>query len=431
MTVHRYDDALAGLQAAGRLPSVSGAVAEGGRAVWWGGVGEDPVPVPGTAYRIGSITKTMTAVLVLQLVEGGDASLDDPVRRFLPDAPHGDATLAGLLSHTAGLPSEPVGPWWERTTGADRAALFAANAGRAPIAGPGEVYHYSNLGFALLGGVLEEAHGRTWRELVADRLLGPLGMTATAYGPPPGRAPGWSVDHFTGVLAAEPHADTVAMAPAGQLWSTPGDLLTWAGVLAHGHPQVLGEATAALMRDPITPGYGLGVRLLDVDGHAWVGHTGSMPGFQASLFADPATGDAVAVLANATTGLRSDQVPVRMRAAAPTGPRPWHPTADLPDPVRGVPGLWFWGNTAYSLEWWGEDLRLRDVRTGEVGDRFGLAGERIVGSEGYHLGETLEVHRDARGVVTHLECATFLYTRTPYDPSVPAPGGHPDTVRRD
>ncbi|MEQ6899804.1 serine hydrolase domain-containing protein [Nocardioides sp. YIM 152588] len=432
----RYDDALAGLQAAGRLPSVVGAVAERGSPAWWGRAGADPAPSPETAYRIGSITKTLTAVLVLQLAEAGEVDLDDPVGRFLPDAPHGGATVAGLLSHTAGLPSEPSGEWWERTPGTDRAALFSANAGRPAIADAGELYHYSNLGFALLGAVVEEAHGTSWWEAVRTRLLTPSGMAATAYLPPEGCAPGRSVDHFTGRLTAEPHADTGAMAPAGQLWSTPADLLVWAGVLAHGHPGILGEAWAARMREPVAPAvdYGLGVRLLRVGGRSWVGHTGSMPGFQASLFVDPATDDAVAVLANATTGLPSDRVPGLVLAVDPPAPpEPWRPTATLPVSLAGVPGLWFWGNTAYSLEWWGSDLRLRDVRTGEVGDRFVVAGDgadaRIIGSDGYHRGEGLTVHRDAAGAVAHLECATFVYTRTPYDPASPAPGGHPDTVR--
>ena len=88
-------------------------------------------------------------------------------------------------------------------------------------------------------------------------------MAATSYDPPQGAAPGASVDHFAGTITREPHADTGAMAPAGQFWSTVGDLLRWADFLATGHPDVLAGATVAEMRTPATPGgdYALGLRV--------------------------------------------------------------------------------------------------------------------------------------------------------------------------
>ncbi|GAA1534836.1 serine hydrolase domain-containing protein [Nocardioides humi] len=423
-----YDDALAALQGAGRLPSVSAAVARDGEPVWSGCVSVLPGITADSAYRIGSITKTLTAVLVLQLRDEGRLGLDDPIGRFVPDTGYRSVTLRELLAHTGGLQSEPAGPWWERVDGGSFAALTAANDGSGRVAAAGEYYHYSNLGFALLGEVVARLRGASWWEVVQQRLLAPLGMTRTSYRPPEDHAPGRSVDHFAHTLSAEPHTDTGAMAAAGQLWSTVGDLLRWADLLATGHPDVLAAATLAEMATPsaLAADYGLGLRVLRSGGRTLVGHTGSMPGFQASLFVDRDTRDAVAVLANATTGLDTDGVPwVLLDPSSPVPvDEPWQPSArPLPAPVVDVLGVWFWGNTALGLEWVRSELVVRDLRTGAVEDRFRLDGDRFVGTVGYHRGESLHLRRRADGSVGHLECATFVWTRSPYDPDAPIPGG--------
>lgn len=422
----RFDRALAFLQADGRLPSVVAAVARGGEPVWWGAAGEHPAADRGTPYRIGSITKTMTSVLVLQARDEGLLSLDDPVGRFLPETGYGDASLRGLLSHTAGLQSEPAGPWWERTPGVDAAVLLERNDAGGRVFPAGETYHYSNLGYALLGEVVARVRGASWWEQVRERLLEPLGMTTTWYDAPAHAAPGTSVDHFTGELAPEPATDTRAMAPAGQLWSTVDDLLRWADLLAAGHPAVLMEDTVREMRAPVPPadGYGLGVRTLIRDGVTTVGHGGTMPGFQAALWVDPVTRDAVVALTNGTIGLYYERVPGLFlgEAPVPDSVRRWRPTTALPAELAGVPGVWFWGHTALGFEWHGDELVVRDLRNASADHRFALRSGELVGTEGYHLGETLHVVRDEDGAVRYLECATFVFTRTPYDPRAPIPG---------
>ncbi len=426
-----YDDALASLQAAGRLPSVSAAVARGGTPVWQGCVSvlPDREVTSASSYRIGSITKTLTAVLVMQLRDEGRLALDDPIGRFVPTG-YADATVHDLLAHTAGLQSEPAGAWWERVDGGTVDELLAANDGSGRVAAAGEGYHYSNLGFALLGEAVARLRGASWWEVVQQRLLAPLGMGATSYHPPADHAPGRSVDHFAHTLWAEPHSDTRAMAPAGQLWSTVGDLLRWADFLATGHPDVLAPATLAEMAERATPteAYGLGLRVLSVDGRTLVGHTGSMPGFMASLFVDRSTRDAVVALTDATTGLRADQVPGRFLAAGPGNPSAtvalWRPSPGaVPDRVAEVLGVWYWGNTGFGIEWRDGELQVHDLRTGELEERFRPEGDGFLGTDGYHRGETLHLRRRADGTVGHLECATFIWTRTPYDPQAPIPGG--------
>ncbi|MGH3345573.1 MAG: serine hydrolase domain-containing protein, partial [Nocardioides sp.] len=183
-------------QAEGRLTSVVGAVFDRYGAVWAGSSGVCP-GVHGQ-YRIGSITKTLTAVLVMQARDAGLLTLDDPVGKHLGDVGYAEEPLRGLLSHTSGMQSEPGGPWWERSRGGDFTRLAEANDGTGRVAGAGEYYHYSNLGYALLGEVLARVTGRPWRTLVSQVLLGPLGMARTSYLPRPNAQPGWSVDHFTG-----------------------------------------------------------------------------------------------------------------------------------------------------------------------------------------------------------------------------------------
>ncbi len=153
-----------------------------------------------------------------------------------------------------------------------------------------------------------------------------------------------------------------------------------------------------------------------------------MPGFQAALFVDRDSREAVVALANATTGLRPEQVPATLLGdLAPPAARPWFPSLPpLPVEVTELLGLWFWGNTGFAFEWTGGELVARDLRTAELHERFVDVDGAFVGAEGYHRGERLLVRRDIdTGAVRSLECATFVYTRTPYDPVVTIPGGHP------
>ncbi|MBD3925707.1 beta-lactamase family protein [Nocardioides cavernae] len=415
-------------QAEGRLTSVVGAVFDRYGAVWAGGAGQAP-GLDGQ-YRIGSITKSMTAVLVVQARDAGLLDLDDPLAAHLGDVGYGDVTVRDALAHSSGIQSEPRGPWWERTRGGDFTALALANDGSGRVAPAGAWFHYSNLGYGLLGEVVARRFGTSWRALVSERLLQPLGMRATSYLPRPGAQPGWSVDHFTGVRVHEPLTDTGAMAPAGQLWSTLADLVTWGQVLGGARPDVLATSSLEEMKRPVTADYGLGLMLGIHPGGRLVGHNGSMPGFLAALHVDPDSGIGAAVLANATTGIDPRDLAVSLIEGDPdaedTRPAPWRPTVAVPSEAQGVPGLWFWGNTAYDVRWHNDGIETRAMARGNVvTDRFELVQGTLVGVLGYHRGERLDVVRRPDGSVHHLECATFVYTRTPYDPEVEIPGGHP------
>ncbi|HET9501112.1 MAG TPA: serine hydrolase domain-containing protein [Marmoricola sp.] len=418
-------------QAARRLPSLVAAVLESGSAAWVGTAGS--ASGPDVQYRIGSITKTMTAVLVLQCRDDGLLDLDDPLGRFVPESGYAGVSLRALLSHTSGMQSEPTGPWWERSAGGSFEALLAANDGSGRVLPGGAEFHYSNLGFALLGEVAARLLGRPWRDLAAERLWSPLGMTRTSYLPQGAAAQGYSVDHLRGTLAREPATDTGAMAPAGQAWSTLSDLVRFAGFLRDGHPDVLARGSLDEMASVQAPArsYGLGLVTAPVGppGTAWWGHLGSMPGFQSCLYVDRTSGAGLVALCNGTTGFVGPELAARITSpVTPVPRRAWLPTRDLPAWAEELLGWWFWGNSAYEARFENGLLELRDLgRGGVVAERFERrtdpdGSDRIIGVDGYHRAETLHVRREPDGSVREIECATFRYCRTPYTHDAPAPG---------
>ena len=304
-TAREVDGIVATVQASGRVPSLVAGVVRQGSVVHVAGAGELPRPDPDLQYRIGSITKTMTAVLLLALRDEGRLSLDDPVRRYLTGAATGDVTVRQLLAHVSGVHREPDGPWWERAPGVDLDTLVAG-LGTEPVAEAADRYHYSNLGYGVLGAVAERITGQPWAHLLAKRLLEPLGLDRTTYHATEPFARGYVVHPWHGTLREEPRHDAGAMAPAGQLWSTVHDLAGWAAFLADPAANVLRPETLAQMCVPVaiidpdgwTGGYGLGLRLWRRGERIYVGHTGSMPGYLAVLVVHRPSGTGVVAFAN-------------------------------------------------------------------------------------------------------------------------------------
>lgn len=435
VTDRRLLAALARIQVEGRVPSIVAGLVRDDALVWSAGYGDVPGDHLDVQYKIGSITKTVTAVLVLQLVEEGRIGLDDPASAVLGDVGYADRTLRMLLGHNAGVPAEPVGDWWERSQGADFSTLAGANPGHDPVWEPGHRFHYSNLSYALLGEVVARLRGSSWWECAQARVLGPLGMDRTTYHAVAPHALGWSVHPYAGTLTEEPLPDTGAMAPAGQLWSTVADLATYARFLISGHPDVLSAERLADAFTPqagassagLTSGHALGFQLFSGGSGTLVGHSGSMPGFVATCFVDRPRRTGVVAMSNAMTGMSAlataTTLLAELEASEPTVLPPWTPNASVPDPFVELLGVWHWGNTMFVFEADGEELvaRLRGV----VQYRYRLDGERIVGIEGYQAGEELRVVRNPDRSINHLNLATFVFTREPYDPAAPIPGGAP------
>jgi CubicO group peptidase (beta-lactamase class C family) len=432
--------ALAQAQSSGRLPSVVAGVLRDGDLAWSAGrgrsVGSDVTgrPDADTQYRIGSITKTMSAALVLQLRDEGRLDLNDPVAKHVPEGPYRDRTLRSLLSHTSGMQAEPNGPWWERAPGVSYDALVAANPESGAALPAGQEFHYSNLGFAVLGEVVTRLRDCGWEEALRRWLLEPLGMTRTSYSAERRAALGYAVDHLAGTLCAEPAHDYQAMAPAGQLWSTAADLVRWMHALVAPPEGVLRPATVAEMAtvqggmpgEALMGGYGLGLQVSGPGPRALVGHGGSVPGFASGMFVDRETGVGAVVLCNGgygldAVGLTRTMVETVLEHEPPVAPE-WEPTPSVPPSVRELLGVWYWGHAPFLMRTDGTELCL-EALSGNKGFRFRPTGpDAFAGLSGYHTGETMRVVRHADGSVSHLDIATFVYSRVPYDPRISWPG---------
>ena len=414
------------VQRDGRAPGlVAGVVRDGGLA-WSAGRGAVADPHTDVQYRLGSISKTVTAVAVLRLRDEALVHLDDPLDRHVPGTPLGDRTVGQLLSHLAGATSESPGGWWERVPGGTLADLRLGP--DDVVLGAARRFHYSNLGFGLLGELVARQRGRSWEEVVTDEVLAPLGMTRTTPRPAGAAAQGCAVHPWADVVLPEPEHDAGVMAAAGQLWATLADLGRFAAFLLGDTGDVLAPATLEEMTvpagvDPSAPGwtaYGLGVQVMRVDGQTLVGHGGSMPGFLAGVLVDRAEQTAAVMLTNTTSGV-DPLVPgllADVRAAEPRLVDAWTPSTP-PVPLELL-GTWYWGPTPHALRAQAGGLLHLGPLAGRTGraSRFAPRDDGTwVGLDGYYAGETLRIAPD------HLDLATFVFTRTPYDPDAPVPGG--------
>ncbi|MCW3840865.1 beta-lactamase family protein [Micromonospora yasonensis] len=427
-TARAVDTLVSRAQAEGRGPSLALGVVRDGELAHVALAGDTPRPDADLQYRIGSISKTMTAVLVMQQRDAGRLSLDDPLDKHLPGTPVGALTVRQLLGHASGLQREPDGQWWERTEGADLATLLAGLTTDKIAHPPHHVYHYSNLAYGLLGGALERIAGTPWAELLRERLLEPLGMRRTTYHPTEPYARGYVVHPWHETLREEPRTDTGAMAPAGQLWSTVEDLGRWAAFLADPDPRLLAPATLTEMCAPVvisdldswTGGHGLGVELYRVGERVYVGHGGSMPGYVAGLAVHRPSRTGVVDFANSyglsrghhIVGL-AREVLTRVLDAEPPAPTPWRPAGPPPAELAELTGRWWWMGQEYEFR----PDASGDLLAGTAGRpalRFTPEGpDRWRGRSGSQDGEILTVIRDGSGRPVALDIATFVFTRTP------------------
>ncbi|MEV2192155.1 serine hydrolase domain-containing protein [Streptomyces phaeochromogenes] len=432
---------IATAQAEGRAPSLVAAVVRGGETVWHGsrtsvdGHGPDE----NVQYRIGSITKTFTAVLVLRLRDEGVLDLGDPLEKYLPGTGAGEATIAELLAHTSGLAAESPSPWWERTPGSLRPEL-ADVLGEQPHRHPvGRRFHYSNPGYTLLGALVEELRGVPWEEALRNEVLEPLGLHRTGAEPQAPHAGGWAVHPWADVMLPEPVEDLGRMAPAGQLWSTTGDLARFATFLAKGDDRVLSEASVREMRTPAAPAeaeevaagsaYGLGMQVQYRDGRMLAGHSGSLPGFLAGLMISVEDDLAAVVLANCTSGppvftVAADLVRI-VAEAEPRIPEPWRPLPEVDRSVLELAGPWYWGTHAFALRLTADGgVSFGPLSGNGRRSRFRANGDGTwTGLDGYYAGEALRAVQRPDGSVDHLDLGSFVFTRQPYEEGASVPGG--------
>ncbi|MEM6461229.1 MAG: serine hydrolase domain-containing protein [Pseudomonadota bacterium] len=266
-------------------------------------------------WHIGSISKSVTATLLLQLVSEGVLSLDAPLAEYLEQHAgemHVDwraQTLRGLLSHTAGLPANVSqtdlgGNWPDDLTLARKQIL--ERYWTEPLGDrPGD-FQYSNLGYVLAGFVAEDVTGKGWEQLVMSRIAEPLGLNTLCFGAPVTDGSPWGHSRFLGFLsAADPNGggttDNPAwMAPAGGLHMSLDDLVAWGEAHLRAckgqMPHFLAADLCRTMQTPLSDEYGLGwiIQQLPDSGQKIVWHNGSNTMWYAILVIMP---DKDAVLA--------------------------------------------------------------------------------------------------------------------------------------
>jgi CubicO group peptidase (beta-lactamase class C family) len=255
-----------------------------------------------TKFRLESITKQFTAVVIMILHERGAVDLDAPVKIWLPDAPSAwdQVTVRCLLAHTAGVPNFTRFDDFQSTKAlpATIDSLIARFRDRPLDFRPDEGRKYSNSGYVLLTAVIEKASGKSYADFLSETVFQPLGMRDTGYdcnaAVLPRRASGYTPT-ANGVINAE-HWDMSIPQGAGGLYSTSHDLLKWEQGLFGG--RVLRPASLTLLTTPVRDGYAFGVFAIKVEGNTTIAHSGGLNGFNTFMAYDPDRRTTVIVLGN-------------------------------------------------------------------------------------------------------------------------------------
>ena len=416
-----------------RLPSVCAAVFRDGEVIWSDALGLADVEsseeaTPDHAYRIGSITKTFTAVAVMQLRDAGQVDLDAPLRSYVPEVRPGP-TVRHALAHLSGFQREPPGEIWETLTPPSREELLGGLEDAEQVLAPGTVWHYSNLAFALLGELVVRVSDTVYPAYLEMNILEPLRLSRTSLRPIDPVARGYYVGPWSDEAKLEPDLElTETTAALGQLWSTTEDLAAWGSFLAAGYEDVLSKATLdemthvqAMVDDAAwTIGWGLGLTLYRRGDRVFAGHGGAMPGYLAGLVVYRAQQTGAAVLAGTSTGARAEELALELAGAAIDAKEEeiavWQPDAGAPTDLAPLLGTWWAEGNELTVRYRGNRIEVElvggpagrsvSILAQEAPDRF-----RVV--EGRERGEVVRILRDETDSIVKLYFATYPVTREP------------------
>lgn len=323
------DDARVGLG----VPGLSAAVSAGEAVVWAQGFGtadlEQQVPVRAdTVFRIASISKPITATAVMQLVERGLVSLDDPIQRYVPGfprKPQGEVRVRHLLTHTSGIRHYRGNEFGlhDYFPTLDRAiAVFKDD----PLEfAPGEKYLYSTYGYNLLAGVVEAVSGRSFDDYLRANIFAPAGMTATLLERPQELVRYRARQYVRGATPLTwlnaPYVDLSVKWAGGGIISTASDLLRFAIALDGGRllrPDTQDRMyTSARLTSGAITGYGLGWMVSEEGGRLKVSHSGGAMGGTTYLLREPKARLASVLLANLDNVPRLRELADQLTTLAP------------------------------------------------------------------------------------------------------------------
>jgi CubicO group peptidase (beta-lactamase class C family) len=346
--IEQIDKMTAAEYAKDNIGSVTVGVVVGSNLVWTKSYGyadmERKIPATkDTVYRIASVTKQFTGLMLLQLVERGRVHLSDPVEKYFPEvnkiqgrfrgAP--PITLVQLATMTAGLVGEPKNAERYNTGGVTdwEKTLILSLPDTKYLYEPGTHHNYSNTSYAILGAALGRAGGVPYVRYVQKQIIEPLGMTHTDFEPnnqiSPFLAIGYHVDDSGKLDTLTPlrqQGNRGKNVPAGSLYSTVGDLTRFMVFeLGEGPSSILKKETldnsfSALVAADTDLNYGDGIggfsalRLMPSNFVA-TGHLGALPGYSAAVIFDRPSRTGVIVLSNVTNG-RADYQELAQRVLA-------------------------------------------------------------------------------------------------------------------
>lgn len=306
---------------------------------------------PRHLFRIASHSKTFTATAVFQLAETGALRLDDTVGRWLPElegSPAAGLTVRALLGHQSGINRDGADSdyWQQLHAFPDRDTLLDLCRADA-VFPPDRFFKYSNMGYSLLGLIVEAASGRTYEDFVAAHITGPLALSDLGPELPPEREPELAAGH-SGRLAGHdarrvlPSSDTRAMAAATGFYGTAEDVTAYLAAHAPGRTELLTDASKRLMQRkeseidrPVRRWYGLGFIIEQVGKRTIVGHSGGFPGHITQSWLDPESGLALSVLTNCLGGPATEWATNLIKLIDLATNAPEKKTADAPGLDRG------------------------------------------------------------------------------------------------
>lgn len=282
-------------------------------------IGTDTPVTPDTPFVIGSISKSFTALCIMQLVEAGKVELDTELSNYLDTfegRPAGVITVRQLLSHTSGYSTgqgnaghpDALGDEDDLARGVDRLAEVT------PASAPDEKWEYSNANFEILGRLIEVVSGQSYQSFVTTNILEPVGMdhSFVADGEIHETMATGHVPWFGTKLPLATGTTDRATAPQGGIIASASDLARYLQMMLNGEDDVLSAEGKAQMMSPaseVSPGYGFGWYVATDTGTVW--HTGVSPGVETLATLLPAENKAVIVLVNGGSGMgfgESDQL---------------------------------------------------------------------------------------------------------------------------
>lgn len=423
--------------AAEKTPGIAVAIVQDDQAIMTEGFGLADVArqmavTERSLFRVASVTKLFTATALMQLRDAGKLELDDPVTRHLaefrvqtpfPDCP--PIRLRHLVCHASGLPREPLGEHWLTHQPVSMETALQGLAERELLYPPWTELHYSNLGFGVLGKVIERVSGQTLEAYIAEKILRPLEMNdsgltlseksllATGYYPPEDDSP----------LTPAPNWELGALTAGGGLYSSARDLAQFMRFQFGEVPTVLRRSTVREMWLPLflypnlREGHGIAWWVGQREGRTLIGHGGSVDGYRTQLYLDVERRVGVAVLANTTYDATGTCLRIlewvsatTERIRTPSPKESW----DLPGGEEYVGGYRWRGFG----EWWvlqanGELVLVPSKDEGTRGaprlqplapDQFRIRG-------GASNGELARFERDEKGKIVRLWVSAYPYRR--------------------